>query len=166
MVDETSGLDEVVIVGSTVRVTKKELGNMVTTVKAADLVKAQPNGISSALQGKVAGAQITQNSGDPSGGFTIKLRGTSSILGSSDPLYVIDGVVMSNASTNVLNPEIGGNTNLRIGQNRSGDINPNDIESIEVVNGGAAAAIYGSQAANGVIFITTKKGKAGQTNWK
>ncbi len=162
---DTKGLDEVVIIGSTVRTTKKELGNAVTAVKSADLVRAQAGGISSALQGKVAGAQITQNSGDPSGGFTIKLRGTSSILGASDPLYVIDGVVMSNASTNVLNPEIGGNTNLRIGQNRSGDINPNDIESIEVVNGGAAAAIYGSQAANGVIFITTKKGKAGQTTY-
>ena len=162
---ETSALDEIIVMGSTIRTTRKEMGNAVTTIKSADLVKAQPNGFASALQGKIAGAQITQNSGDPSGGFSIKLRGTSSILGGSDPLYVIDGVVISNNSTNVSNPEIGGNTNVRIGQNRTADINPNDIESVEVLNGGAAAAIYGSRAANGVVIITTKKGKTGEATY-
>ena len=153
---ETSALEEIVVMGSTIRTTRKEMGNAVTTIKSSDLIKAQPTGFASALQGKIAGAQITQNSGDPSGGFSIKLRGTSSILGGSDPLYVIDGVVISNSSANVSNPEIGGNTNLVIGQNRTADINPNDIESVEVLNGGAAAAIYGSRAANGVVIITTK----------
>ena len=162
---ETSALNEVVVMGSTIRTTRKEMGNAVTTIKSSDLVKAQPTGFSSALQGKIAGAQITQNSGDPSGGFSIKLRGTSSILGASDPLYVIDGVVISNSSANVTNPEIGGSTNLVIGQNRTADINPNDIESIEVLNGGAAAAIYGSRAANGVVIITTKKGKTGEASY-
>jgi TonB-linked SusC/RagA family outer membrane protein len=162
---ETSALEEIVVMGSTIRTTRKEMGNAVTTIKASDLVKAQPNGFASALQGKIAGAQITQNSGDPSGGFSIKLRGTSSILGGSDPLYVIDGVVISNNSANVANPEIGGNTNLIIGQNRTADINPNDIESVEVLNGGAAAAIYGSRAANGVVIITTKKGKTGEASY-
>lgn len=162
---ETSALNEVVVMGSTIRTTRKEMGNAVTTIKSSDLVKAQPTGFSSALQGKIAGAQITQNSGDPSGGFSIKLRGTSSILGASDPLYVIDGVVISNSSANVTNPEIGGSTNLVIGQNRTADINPNDVESIEVLNGGAAAAIYGSRAANGVVIITTKKGKTGEASY-
>ncbi|HRM13656.1 MAG TPA: TonB-dependent receptor plug domain-containing protein, partial [Flavobacterium sp.] len=101
-----------------------------------------------------------------SGGFSIKLRGTTSILGSSDPLYVIDGVVMNNSTTNVTNLNVtSGNSNIQIGQNRSSDINPNDIESIEVLNGGAAAAVYGSRAANGVILITTKKGKSGATKY-
>ncbi len=164
--DESKSLDQVVVLGSTVRSSKKELGNAITSVKAKDLMRAQPNSLSSALQGKVAGAQITQNSGDPSGGFSIKLRGTSSIVGSSDPLYVIDGVVMSNATTNVTNLNVSsGNSNIRLGQNRSVDINPNDIESVEVLNGGAAAAIYGSRAANGVVLITTKKGKAGKAKY-
>lgn len=166
LIAESSKLDEVVVLGSTVRVTRKELGNAVTSLKAEGLNRAKPVDVSSALQGKIAGAQVSQNSGDPAGGFSIKLRGTSSILGSSDPLYVIDGVILNNATTNVTNLNVSkGNSNLQIGQNRSSDINPNDIESIEVLNGGAAAAIYGSRAANGVILITTKKGKAGDTKY-
>ncbi len=160
--DSTKTLDEVVVLGSTVKSSKKELGNVITSVKSKDLLRAQPNSLSSALQGKVAGAQISQNSGDPSGGFTIKLRGTSSILGSSDPLYVIDGVVMSNNTTNVSSLYISESSTVKVGANKSSDINPNDIESIEVLNGGAAAAIYGSRAANGVVLITTKKGKLGK----
>ncbi|SDW58397.1 SusC/RagA family TonB-linked outer membrane protein [Flavobacterium degerlachei] len=164
--EELNSLDEVVVLGSTVRVTRKELGNSVTSIKAEGLNRAKPVDISSALQGKIAGAQVSQNSGDPAGGFSIKLRGTSSILGSSDPLYVIDGVVLNNASTNLTNLNVSkGNSNLQIGQNRSSDINPNDIETIEVLNGGAAAAIYGSRAANGVILITTKKGRSGDTKY-
>ncbi|MBS7255814.1 SusC/RagA family TonB-linked outer membrane protein [Flavobacterium branchiicola] len=166
MVEELNTLSEVVVLGSTVRATRKELGNAVTSLKAEDLVKAQPVGLTSALQGKIAGAQVSQNSGDPAGGFSIKLRGTSSILGSSDPLYVIDGVILNNATTNVTNLNVTtGNSNMQIGQNRSSDINPNDIQSIEVLNGGAAAAIYGSRAANGVVLITTKKGVAGETRY-
>lgn len=166
MKEELNTLSEVVVLGSTVRATRKELGNAVTSIKAEDLVKAQPGGLSTALQGKIAGAQVSQNSGDPAGGFSIKLRGTSSILGSSDPLYVIDGVVLNNATTNVTNLNVTtGNSNMQIGQNRSADINPNDIQSIEVLNGGAAAAIYGSRAANGVVLITTKKGVAGETRY-
>ena len=166
LAEETNTLSEVVVLGSTVRATRKELGNAVTSLKGEDLIKAQPGGLSTALQGKIAGAQVSQNSGDPAGGFSIKLRGTSSILGSSDPLYVIDGVVLNNATTNVTNLNVTtGNSNMQIGQNRSSDINPNDIQSIEVLNGGAAAAIYGSRAANGVVLITTKKGVAGETRY-
>lgn len=164
--EELNTLNEVVVLGSTLRATRKELGNAVTSIKAQELIRGQPAGITSALQGKIAGAQISQNSGDPSGGFSIKLRGTSSILGSSDPLYVIDGVIMNNSTTNLTNLNVTtGNSNIQIGQNRSSDINPNDIESVEVLNGGAAAAIYGSRAANGVILITTKKGTSGATKY-
>ena len=166
LTEEVNTLNEVVVLGSTVRVTRKELGNAVTTLKAEGLNRAKPVDLSSAIQGKIAGAQVSQNSGDPAGGFTIKLRGTSSILGSSDPLYVIDGVVLNNATTNVTNLNVSkGNSNLQIGQNRSSDINPNDIETIEILSGGAAAAIYGSRAANGVILISTKKGKSGEPSY-
>jgi TonB-linked SusC/RagA family outer membrane protein len=111
----------------------------------------------------VAGAQITQNSGDPSGGISVKMRGSKSLLASSEPLYVIDGVIVSNATRNVTNVNVdAGSATGSIGQNRMADINPNDIESIEVINGAAAAAFYGSRASNGVVLITTKRGKSGK----
>ncbi len=151
-------LEELVVIGSTIRATRKELGNTVTTLKAKELEQAPV--LMTAIQGKIPGAQVTQNSGDPAGGFSITLRGVSSIYGSSDPLYVLDGVVISNESRNVTNLNVGA-PNTVIGQNRLADINPNDIQSIEVIPGGAAAAIYGSRAANGVVLITSKKGTIG-----
>ena len=117
-----------------------------------------------ALQGKTAGAQIIQNSGDPAGGVSVRLRGISSILSSSDPLYIVDGVIINNATnrvTNTQNSYDGNNFVGTIGQNRMVDINPNDIERIEVLNGAAAAAIYGSRANAGVIQIFTKRGMSG-----
>ncbi len=157
-------MNDVVVIGSTIRATRKELGNTVTTLKAEDLVKVRTQTLAGAFQGKIPGARITQNSGDPSGGFNITLRGVSSIYGSSDPLYVVDGVVISNQSKNVAHINIKPKGAV-IGQNRLGDINPDDIESVEVIPGGAAAAIYGSRAANGVVLISTKKGKSGKTRY-
>lgn len=160
--DDVMNLDEVVVTGSTIKTSRRELGNAISSVNAESLEKTGTNNLFGALQGKVPGAQITQNSGDPSGGITIRLRGVKSIQGSSDPLYVIDGVVVSNSSSNVsqtaLAAQVGAST---IGTNRMADINPADIESINVVNGAAAAAQYGSRAANGVVLITTKRGKSG-----
>ena len=107
-------------------------------------------------------AQIIQNNGDPSGGISVRLRGISSILSSSEPLYIVDGVIVNNATTRVTNTSSnydGGSFVGTIGQNRLADINPADIDRVEVLNGAAAAAIYGSRAANGVIIITTKKGR-------
>lgn len=161
--DDIMNLDEVVVTGSTVKESRRQLGNAISSVKADKIANAGSSNLSSSLQGKIPGAQITQNSGDPAGGVTIRMRGVKSILGSSDPLYVIDGVVVSNASTNVaqtaLSEQIG--TAASIGTNRLADINPMDIESINVISGGAAAAQYGSRAANGVVIITTKKGASG-----
>jgi TonB-linked SusC/RagA family outer membrane protein len=155
-------MDELVVIGSTVRATRKELGNTVTTLKTKDL--EQSNGLMSGMQGKIPGAQVMQNNGDPSGGFSVTLRGVSSIYGSSDPLYVLDGVVISNQTRNVtqLNVDAPGAV---MGQNRLADINPDDIASIEVIPGGAAAAIYGSRAANGVVLITSKKGTIGDPKY-
>ena len=157
--EDANSLDEVVIVGSSISQSRKKLGNAITTVKSVELVKAAPLNITSSLQGKVPGAQITQNSGDPAGGFSIRLRGPSTIKGSSEPLYVIDGVVTSNLTTNVTNLNVSAG-DAQPGQNRMVDINPNDIDNINILNGAAAAAIYGSRASNGVVVITTKKGKS------
>ena len=157
LAEDLLNLDEVVLLGSSIISSRKKLGNTITTVKATTLLKTAPINITTSLQGKVPGAQITQNSGDPAGGFSIRLRGPSTIKGSSEPLYVIDGVVISNLTTNVTNLNVSAG-DAQPGQNRIVDINPNDIESINIINGAAAAAIYGSRASNGVVVITTKKG--------
>jgi TonB-linked SusC/RagA family outer membrane protein len=156
------GLDEVVVVGSSLTATRKQLGNTINSVTGRQLQNSGSGNIGAALQGKVAGAQITQTSGDPAGAISIRMRGTSTISGSTEPLYVIDGVIMSNATANVTNLNINAGGTSAIGTNRMADINPNDIEKLDVIPGAAAAAIYGSQASNGVVLITTKKGKAGQ----
>lgn len=148
------GLDEVVVVGSTGGVNKRTLGNAVTTVRSEDLVNNAAIAVDQALSGKIPGALVQQNSGDPAGGISIRLRGPSTIQGSSDPLYIVDGVIYSNASYDLI--DVGGYS-----QNRLVDLNPNDIERIEVVKG-AAAAIYGARASNGVVEIFTKRGRAGE----
>ena len=158
----TALLDEVVVTGSTIKSTRRQLGNAISSVGSEALAKSGSSNVFSALQGKVPGAQITQNSGDPAGGMTIRLRGVKSLQGSSDPLYVIDGVIVSNSSANVAQPALADQVGSAvIGTNRLADINPNDIENISVINGAAAAAQYGSRASNGVILITTKRGKTG-----
>jgi TonB-linked SusC/RagA family outer membrane protein len=154
-------LDEVVVIGSTVTMERRKLGNSITSIKGNQLTDRGTGNLVQAMQGKVAGAQISQNSGDPSGGISVKLRGAKSLLSSSEPLYVIDGVVVSNATKNVTNVNVDPGNTGAIGQNSMADINPNDIESIEIINGAAASAIYGSRASNGVVLITTKRGKSG-----
>jgi TonB-linked SusC/RagA family outer membrane protein len=158
------GLDEVVVTGLSVATQKKQLGNSIHTVSSKQLTNIGTPSLSAALAGKIAGAQITQNSGDPAGGVSIRLRGACSINSSSDPLYIIDGVIVNNSTNNVkdLSFGIGGNSDFQPGQNRLVDINPNDIERLEVLNGAAAAAMYGSRASNGVVLIYTKRGSEGK----
>ena len=159
------GLDEVVVTGTSTGTTRRQLGSYISTVKASELTKGATGNVLAALQGKTAGAQIVQNSGDPSGGISVRLRGISSISSSSEPLYIIDGVILNNATTRVTNTSgnyDGQNFVGAIGQNRLADINPADIERIEVLNGAAAAAIYGSRANAGVVQIFTKRGSAGE----
>lgn len=153
--EDAVNLDEVVITGNTVATSRRQLGNAISTVGAETLEQTGAIAVDQALAGKVSGALIQQNSGDPAGGISIRLRGPSTITGSSDPLYIVDGVIVNNSSTQVV--DLGGNT-----QNRLVDINPNDIERIEVIKGAAAAAIYGSRASNGVVQIFTKKGQTGK----
>lgn len=164
LVQDALGLDEVVVTGTTQGTTKRQLGSYISTVKSEDLSKGATGNVLAALQGKTAGAQIIQNSGDPSGGISVRLRGISSISSSSEPLYIVDGVIVNNATNRVTNTSSnydGGSFVGTIGQNRLADINPADIDRIEVLNGAAAAAIYGSRANAGVVQIFTKRGKTG-----
>lgn len=162
LAEDAVGLDEVIVTGSGAEVTRRQLGNNISVVTAAAVENMGTSNPLGAFAGRVAGAQVTQNSGDPAGGFSVQLRGTSSIGGSSDPLYIVDGVIVDNSSQNVINLQ--GDSQLTggsFGQNRLVDLNPNDIERIEVLNGAAASAIYGSRAANGVVQIFTKRGQSG-----
>ncbi len=163
LAEDVLGLDEVVVTGTSVRTSKKELGNAISTISNRQLQNSGTNNLSGILNGRVMGAQVTQNSGEPGGGFSVRLRGVGSIFGSSEPLYIVDGIIVDNSSANVvnLNADAQG-SRIQAGSNRLVDINPNDIDRIEVINGAAAAAIYGSRASNGVVQIFTKKGKSGK----
>lgn len=164
MTERVSKLDEVVVTGTSQGTTRRQLGSYISTVSADELNKGATGNVLAALQGKTAGAQISQNSGDPAGGISVRLRGISSISSSSEPLYIVDGVIVNNATNRVTNTQSsydGTNFVGSVGQNRMVDINPDDIERVEVLNGAAAAAIYGSRANAGVVQIFTKHGKSG-----
>lgn len=164
LAEDALGLDEIVVTGTSAGTTRKQLGSYISTIKGDQLTKGATGNVLAALQGKTAGAQIVQNSGDPAGGISVRLRGISSISSGSDPLYIVDGIIVNNATNRVTNTQSGydgSNFIGTIGQNRLVDINPADIERIEVLNGAAAAAIYGSRANAGVIQIFTKRGKTG-----
>ncbi len=148
-------LNEVVVTGVSGFTKKSHLGNSISTVSSKDIQAAAPLSIDEALQGNVAGALVMRNSGNPAGGISVRLRGASTVVGSSDPLYIMDGVIVNNNSTQLIN--LGGYT-----QNRLVDIDPNEIDHIEVLKGAAAAAIYGSRASNGVVQIFTKRGQTGK----
>jgi TonB-linked SusC/RagA family outer membrane protein len=152
--EDALSLNEVVVTGSGATTSKKQLGNAISTVSSKELENSSATSIDQALAGKVAGAQISQNSGNPAGGISVRLRGNSSISGSSDPLYIVDGVIVNNSSSELI--DLGGYS-----QNRLVDINPADIDRIEIIKGAAGAAIYGSRASNGVVQIFTKRGKSG-----
>jgi TonB-linked SusC/RagA family outer membrane protein len=164
LAEDALGLEEVVVTGTSEGTTRKQIGSYISTVKADQLNKGATGNVLAALQGKTAGAQIIQNSGDPAGGISVRLRGVSSLNGSSEPLYIVDGVIINNATNRVTNTQSGydgGNFVGTVGQSRIVDINPADIDHIEVLNGAAASAIYGSRANTGVIQIFTKRGSTG-----
>lgn len=152
---DTKALSEVVVVGYGA-VKKRDLTGAVGSIGSTEL-KAQPvSSFNQALQGRVSGVQVTNSSNAPGGGITIRIRGGNSISASNDPLYVIDGFPVTNPA-----PATGaGNSTLY--PNPLATINPNDIESIEILKDASATAIYGSRGANGVVLVTTKRGKEGQ----
>ena len=143
-------LSEVVVVGYGTQ-SKKEITGSQSTVKAADIANAPILSPEQALQGRAPGVQVTQSSGTPGGGISVRVRGPSSIGASNQPLYIVDGVPINTGSYTQL--AAGGQLT-----NSLGDINPSDIESLEVLKDAAATAIYGSRASGGVVLITTKRG--------
>jgi len=161
-------LNQEVITGQATSIARRNLANDVATVGAVDLTRTQTATVENALQGKVAGAVITSNSGAPGGGLQVQMRGVTSIFGNSQPLYVVDGLPVSNTVIeNGMNAVSGAGAGMNAGNqdngvNRIADLNPDDIQSIEILKGPSAAAIYGSSAANGVIVITTKRGTPGK----
>jgi TonB-linked SusC/RagA family outer membrane protein len=161
-------LEEVVVTGQSTGIEKQNLPNAVATVSGSELTRAPTGTLESALQGKIPGALIQSNSGAPGGGIQVNLRGVSTINAGTDPLFVVDGIVISNdaipnGADAVTAAQAGGNPrNQDNPTNRIADLNPEDIERIEVLKGGSAAAIYGSKATNGVVIITTKRGAAGK----
>ncbi|MFN8876816.1 MAG: TonB-dependent receptor domain-containing protein [Gemmatimonadota bacterium] len=154
-------LSEVVVTGTATPTEKRRVGTSVASVDSSLLTKAQAVTLDQALQGKIAGAQITQNSGGPGGGgISVRLRGTNSFISGSDPLYIVDGVIVDNGSNQLTDLGIRSNP-----QNRLADINPADIERVEIIRGAAAAALYGSRANNGVVQIFTRRGTAGKARF-
>ena len=151
-------LSEVVVTGSAAPTERRKVGTSIATVDSTLITRAVATTIDQALQGKIAGAQISQNSGGPGGGgVSVRLRGTNSFISGSDPLYIVDGVIIDNGSAQLA--DLGTRANP---QNRLADLNPADIERIEIIRGAAAAALYGSRANNGVVQIFTKKGTVGK----
>lgn len=162
MQSDDRSLNEVIVVGyGTVR--KSDLTGSVSSVKAAELKQTPIANFAQGLQARASGVQVTQNSGAPGGSLTVRIRGNNSISGSSEPLYVIDGFPISGND----NPSAGGGVGFgrTTGNQLSvlSTLNPSDIESIEVLKDASATAIYGTRGANGVVLITTKRGKSGQT---
>ena len=154
-------LSEVVVTGTGTATEKRAVGTSIATVDSALISRAEAVTIDQAMQGKIPGAQITQNSGSPGGGgISVRLRGTNSFISGSDPLYIVDGVIVDNGSAQLADLGIRSNP-----QNRLADLNPDDIEHIEVTRGAAAAALYGSRANNGVVQIFTKRGTIGKAHY-
>lgn len=153
--EETMEMEEVVVVGYGTR-KKRDLTGAIASIGSKDIENAPANNLLSAMQGKAAGVQITSSSGAPGDGITVRVRGMSSLNLGNDPLYVVDGVPIETTSTSMLN------VSEQHGLSPLAYLNPGDIESVEILKDAASSSIYGSRAANGVVLITTKKGKEGK----
>ena len=156
---DTDQLDEVVVIGYGT-VLKKDITGSLSSVTIKEEVANQSTSVDQLLQGRAAGVQVIQNGGAPGSGISVKIRGTNSLRGNNEPLYVIDGVIISSAGEDV--SSAGGGLEGQEVQNGLNGINPRDIESIQVLKDASATAIYGSRGANGVVLITTKKGTNGK----
>jgi len=164
--EDATNLEEVVITGLASSVKRSNLANAVGSVSAKELVGTTTiQTTDGALYGKVAGVTVRSNGGAPGGGLSIQLRGISSLAGASQPLIILDGVYASNATQRTGRATVSGagGSNQDDGSNRLADLNPADIENIEILKGPSAAAIYGTRANAGVIIITTKRGSEGKT---
>ncbi len=164
-------LQQIVVTGQATGTKRQNLANDVGTVNSDELNLVPTASVMSELAGKVSGADIQSNGGAPGGGNQVRLRGVSTIIGSSTPLYVVDGVIVSDATiesgSNSVTHAGGGVSNVQDNApSRIADLDPADIQSIQVLKGPSAAAIYGSLANNGVIIITTKQGRPGKPRYR
>jgi len=149
---QTVQLEAVVTVGYGQQ-RRQDLTGAVSSVNVTDVPTNVTANVGQMLEGRVAGAQVTQNNGAPGGGLSVRIRGSNSIAANSEPLYVIDGI-----------PAITGTSSNDPYQNPLSSISPNDIENIEVLKDASSTAIYGARGAAGVVLITTKRGRRGQNN--
>jgi TonB-dependent SusC/RagA subfamily outer membrane receptor len=147
-------LGEVVVTSSRGETERATLGTTIATVGGDEISRAGTIQVDAALSGKVSGALVQQMSGQPGGGTSVRIRGLSTLSRSAEPLYIVDGVIVDNSSPTLI--DVGGYTS-----NRLADLDPNEIDRIEIVKGAAAAALYGSRANDGVVQIFTKRGRAG-----
>ncbi|MCC8114836.1 MAG: TonB-dependent receptor [Bacteroidales bacterium] len=152
--EDAKNLDELVVVGYGY-MKKSDLTGSVSQLKSDDLMKNSPVSLEKGMQGRLAGVNVTSNDGAPGGGISIQIRGTSTFQGSGEPLYVIDGVPMSDSNDDSINFD----SEAPNYSNALASLNPNDIASIEILKDASATAIYGSRGANGVVLITTKSGE-------
>ncbi len=166
MEEDFAGLDEVIITGWASNVKRSNLANAVSSISSQELVGTTVQStMDGALYGKLTGINIIANSGAPGGGTTIKLRGITTLNGNSQPLYIVDGVYYDNSSfaanTNFVSKAAGqgSDSNQDNPSNRVADLDPEDIDRIEVLKGASAASIYGSRAGAGVVIVTTKRGR-------
>ncbi len=154
-------LGEVVVTGSGTTNVRERLASDISSVKSEDIKKSNEVNIVNSLAAKAPGVEVTSQAGDPGAGSQIIIRGIKTLQGSAQPLFIVDGVPIDNSSTfTSQSGDIG-----TVTTNRAADINPNDVESIEVLKGAAASMLYGQRASAGVILITTKAGRAGETRY-
>ena len=156
--EDTQKLDEVVVTALGIKREAKALGYAMTTISASDLVKTATPNFATSLYGKIPGVRVQAAPGGSSTAVSITVRGLSSITGTTQPLVIVNGIPIRNGDAN----NDGYWTDQRIRSNGLVDINPEDIESLSILKGASASALYGSEAANGVVMITTKSGKTGQ----
>jgi TonB-linked SusC/RagA family outer membrane protein len=159
-------LEGVVATGVGTATTRERLGVSIASVSGEEINRVPQTNVVNALSGRAPGVEIRSQSGEPGAGSAIRIRGVNTIIGTGQPLFVVDGIPIDNATNNMPSSN---RTGLDVGlsgtvsPNRAADINPNDIASIEILKGAAASAIYGARAANGVVLITTRQGQPGQT---
>ena len=152
-------LGEVIVTGAGTTSSVEKLGNVVNSVEAEQIARSNEQNIVNALAGKAPNVTVVSQSGDPGASASIRIRGSKTITGTGQPLFIVDGVPVDNTTQSTAG------MNGTVSPNRASDINPEDIESVEILKGAASGAIYGARAGQGVILITTKHGKAGATHY-
>jgi TonB-linked SusC/RagA family outer membrane protein len=158
-------LQQLVITGEGTITTNEKLGATVNNVGGEEITKSNEPNLTAALAGKAPNVAITSESADPGSSVNIQIRGVKTFSGDGQPLFIVDGVPVDNSSINTQGQFANNGEQGTVNPNRIADLNPNDVESVTILKGSAAAAIYGARAAQGVILITTKSGKAGKTQY-